>query len=223
MRVQDDVVCKVARLIRNVTNGFTKPLVQQIIGEFGHNPFLILISCLLSLRSRDVVTIQVCCDLFMRVKAPQELLTLRVEDLEASIRPIGFFRVKARTLHEVCKKLISCFGGLVPENEDGLLSLPGVGRKTANLVLGLAFGKAAICVDIHVHRISNRLGFVKTKTPEETEKALRVILPKDMWIEWNELLVMWGQNICLSRFPRCSKCNVKSLCKRVVVVNSKTT
>ncbi len=217
----NDRALKIAKAIKESTSGFAKPLVHQVNAEFGHNSFLILISCLLSLRSRDIVTIHVCRNLFKIAKDPAELLKINVEELENIIRPIGFFRAKAKTLKFVCQELISRFDGIVPETEEELLSLPGVGRKTANLVLSLAFGKHAICVDIHVHRISNRLGLIKTKTPEDSEKALQQILPIDLWIEWNELLVMWGQNVCLPRFARCSGCAVKTLCSKVGVVNSK--
>ena len=126
-----------------------------------------------------------------------------------------------KTLKNVCKVLIDRFEGKVPATEEELLSIKGVGRKTANLVLGLAFGKPAICVDIHVHRISNRLGLVKTKTPEETEMALQKILPKKYWIEWNKLLVIWGQNVCLPISPKCSSCAVRNQCKRIGITKSR--
>jgi endonuclease-3 len=163
------------------------------------DPFYVLISCLLSLRSRDTVTLPISQNLFVRVTSPQEMLDIPLQELEEIIRPIGFFHQKARTLKHVSAELLHRFGGRVPNTETDLLSIKGVGRKTANLVLGLSFGIPAICVDTHVHRLSNQLGLVSTKTPEETEEALKQILPERDWIEFNNLLVAWGQNIPRSK------------------------
>ncbi|MFC1854603.1 endonuclease III domain-containing protein [Candidatus Dependentiae bacterium] len=204
---------EIVEILRGETEKFEKTLVSKIILEYGHDPFLILISCLLSLRSRDSVTIHVCRKLFdLGANTPEKIVAMDVLDLENIIKPIGFFRGKAKTLISVCAELISRFGAKVPDTEKDLLSIKGIGRKTANLVLGVAFGKLAICVDIHVHRISNRLGLVRTKTPEETEFELKKILPMELWTEWNELLVLLGQNVCLPRFPRCENCVVWELC-----------
>ncbi len=212
---------KIRQRLRAETRGFTPPLVDSIITEFGHDPFLILISCLLSLRAKDSVTIHICRDLFNKAKTPQEILAIPKAQLEKIIYKIGFYRNKAQILHEVSLIILNRFKGIVPGTEKELLSIKGVGRKTANLVLGLGFGIPAICVDIHVHRISNRLGLVKTTTPEETEEALKKLLPKEHWIEWNKLLVMWGQNICVPVSPFCSKCAIRPLCKRVGVTKSR--
>ena len=178
-----------------VTVPLPPPLTQKIIREYGHNNFLILVSCLLSLRARDVVTIHVCRDLFERIKTPQELCDMPREELERIIYRTGYYKNKARTLHEVSAALIDRFSGAVPSRREELLSLPGVGPKTASLVLGLGFGIPAICVDTHVHRISNLWGVVHTKTPEQTEVALEAALPKKYWILWNYLLVVIGQNM----------------------------
>ena len=185
---------KIIRILRRATKGMTKPMISTIIEQYGRDPFLILISCLLSLRARDTVTLPVCQQLFAIARTPSELLKIPINKLETIIYPIGFYKRKSNILHNVSKDLIQRFNGIVPSTEKELLSIKGVGRKTANLVLAEAFGIPAICVDVHVHRISNRLGLVHTKTPLETELALQQILPKKYWSEWNKLLVMWGQN-----------------------------
>jgi endonuclease-3 len=206
-------------MLRQNTVHMQKPMVSIIIDRFGKNPFLILISCLLSLRAKDTATLPVCLKLFEQIKTPQDLLNIPQSELEQRIYTVGFYKKKAHTLHEVSRRLIEQYKGKVPSAVDELLKLPGVGQKTANLVMGEAFDIPAICVDIHVHRISNRLGLVNTKTPEETEVALKKILPKEYWIEWNRLLVMWGQNICVPISPYCSQCAVYELCSRVGVKN----
>ena len=199
----------------------TQPMVSTIIDKFGQDQFLVLISCLLSLRAKDTVTLPICLRLFAQAKTPQELLKISQAQLQKLIYSVGFYRRKAAVLHAVSQQIIKEFNGKVPKTREELLSLPGVGRKTANLVLGEGFGIPAICVDTHVHRVSNRLGLVKTRTPEQTEAALEKILPKEYWIEWNQLLVMWGQNICVPISPYCSKCPVFNLCKRVDVTKSR--
>lgn len=171
------------------------PLVETIISEYGHNPFLILISCLLSLRARDVVTVHVCRNLFNQIQTPQEFVQIPTEELEKIIYKTGFYHTKARTVQSVSAALIQHHHGQVPANESALLALPGVGQKTANLVLGLAFNIPALCVDTHVHRISNMWGLVHTKTPDDTEKELKKVVPQRHWIAWNMLLVVIGQNL----------------------------
>lgn len=192
----------------------TPTMTTSIILLFGRDPFLVLISCLLSLRTKDTVTLPVSIQLFKRVQSPEELLSLSDQEIEQLIYPVGFYRRKARLLKTVCKDLIDRFGSKVPNTEKELLSIKGVGRKTANLVLGEGFGIPAICVDTHVHRITNRLGLAQTTTPEETENALKKILPKVYWVEFNRLLVIWGQNICVPISPFCSKCALYDLCER---------
>jgi endonuclease III len=196
-------------------------MVSSIIEVFGRDPFLILIGCLLSLRSKDSTTLPVCIQLFQKARTPEALLAISIKDLTKIFYPIGFYRKKAVIVHKVCRKLLDEFEGKVPKTREELLSLPGVGRKTANLVLGRGFGIPAICVDTHVHRISNRLGLVATKTPEQTEKALERILPKKYWIVWNELLVTWGQTVCVPISPYCSQCSIFKLCKRVGIKKSR--
>jgi endonuclease-3 len=172
-----------------------QPMSFFIAHKYHNDPFLILISCLLSLRARDTVTLPISEKLFSQAKTPQALLKISVPELEKIIHPIGFFHQKARTLHNVSRDLIKRFHSKVPDNEEDLLSMKGVGRKTANLVLGVAFNIPAICVDTHVHRLANQLGLVTTKTPEQTEYALKKIVPKKDWIELNRLLVVWGQQV----------------------------
>lgn len=203
----------IIHLLRRHTKQFDKPLMNFIIDTYGKKPFLLLIGCLLSLRSKDVVTIQVCKDLFAVAQIPQEILNLSRGKLEQILFKLGFFRNKANALHEVSRTIIEQYDGKVPNSVDELLKIKGVGRKTANLVVGLAFDIPAICVDVHVHRISNRLGIINTNTPYETEMALQKILPRTHWIEWNKLLVMWGQNVCTPRSPKCSRCVLKRHCK----------
>lgn len=188
--------------------------------ESGNDPFFVLISCLLSLRTKDKVTEAASRRLFALMKSPVSpgtLLELPLKRIEKAIYPVGFYRTKARTLHGISRDLIKRFGGKVPGTLEELLSLKGVGRKTANLVVTLAFGKPGICVDTHVHRISNRLGYVKTKTPEATEMALRKKLPHRYWIEFNDLLVPFGQNLCKPISPFCSRCPVERYCPKVGV------
>jgi endonuclease III len=170
-------------------------MASVIVDEYGKDPFLILISCLLSLRTRDVISLPVSRELFKHAKTPQELVKIPIPALEKIIHSTGFYRNKARVLHNVSKDLIDRFKGKVPNTLDELLSLPGVGRKTANLVLAIAFDTPAICVDTHVHRLANLLGIVHTKTPEQTEYELQKVVPKNYWIEFNRLLVTWGQQV----------------------------
>ena len=207
--------------LRKAADGMIEPAASQIVEEFGKNPFLVLVSCILSLRTKDAVSLAASRRLFQLAKTPQGVLKLGVEKIQEVIYPVGFYRNKAKSLCGISKELIERFGGKVPSNEADLLSLKGVGRKTANLVLGEGFGVPAICVDTHVHRISNRLGLVKTKTPEATEKALKEFLPQKYWVEYNRLLVTWGQNICMPISPFCSKCVLYKCCKRVGVAKKR--
>ena len=149
------------------------------------------------------------------------MLRLAPPRVERVIYPVGFYRTKARVIHSICRDLLERFGGRVPDEIDALLTLKGVGRKTANLVVTMGYGKPGICVDTHVHRISNRLGYVRTKTPEQTEMALRAKLPARYWIGYNDLLVAFGQNVCAPISPRCSVCPARMLCRRVGVTASR--
>ncbi len=220
----------IIKILEKETRTFTPPLAHTIIKKYGNThatkdtqvnlPFLILITCLLSLRSKDSVTIHVCHDLFSLARTPEEITKLPLPKLKKIIFKIGFYNTKARVLHNVSKIILEKYNNQVPRTREELLTLPGVGRKTANLVLGLAYNIPAICVDIHVHRIANRLGIIKTKTPEQTEHALEKILPKKHWIIFNKLLVSWGQNICTPRSPKCPKCTIKHLCKKIITQRS---
>lgn len=191
------------------------------IAERYRDPFLVLTSCLLSLRTKDEVTREASKRLFSRAKTPRELLEIPLDELEELIFPVGFFRNKAKNLHRVSKMLIENHDGEVPSTLGELLALPGVGPKTANLVLAKGYGIPAICVDTHVHRISNRLGWVETKTPEATCEGLKEILPRDKWIEINDLLVPFGQRVCTPISPFCSLCPLASLCPRRGVQKSR--
>jgi endonuclease-3 len=149
------------------------------------------------------------------------MLKLPLKKIEQAIYPVGFYRTKAKSIHQICRRLIDEYEGTVPDSIDELVTLPGVGRKTANLVVTVGFQKLGICVDVHVHRISNRWGYIKTKTPEESEKALRHKLPKQYWITYNDLLVPYGQNLCLPVSPLCSTCKLAQLCDRAGVKKSR--
>ena len=185
------------------------------------DPFRVLIACLLSLRTKDETTGPAAARLFALADTPEAMQRLPAKRIERAIFPVGFYRTKARVVLGVCRDLLERFGGQVPDDIDRLLTFKGVGRKTANLVVTQGFNKPGICVDIHVHRISNRLGYVKTKNPTETETALRKQLPRRYWIGYNELLVSFGQNICHPVSPRCSECPVRPRCARVGVTRSR--
>ncbi|MGC8778853.1 MAG: endonuclease III domain-containing protein [Candidatus Caldatribacteriaceae bacterium] len=181
------------------------------------NPFFILVGGVLSHRTKDTTTKGVLQRLLQVAPSPQSLLKIPEEELARIIYPIGFYRRKATILRRIAKILVEQYHGRVPETLEELLLLPGVGRKTANLVLAVAFGKPAICVDTHVHRIVNRWGYVQTRTPEETEKALQEKLPLPYWIPLNHLLVVFGQNVCLPRKPRCPDCPIEESCPKIGV------
>lgn len=181
------------------------------------SPFHLLVSCVISLRTKDEVTHDASRRLFRLANTPAELATLDLEAIASAIYPAGFYNTKAGQLRRIGVLLVDEHGGEVPEDEAALLELPGVGRKTANLVLGLGFGIPAICVDTHVHRISNRLGLVATKNPDATEKALQSVLPKDLWIDINDLLVTFGQNRCHPTSPKCTDCPLDDLCPKIGV------
>jgi endonuclease-3 len=197
------------------------PAAMSRLAAVRHDPFEVLVGTLISLRTRDQVTL--VASERLRAIAPDvaSLLRLPERTIEKAIYPAGFYRTKARTLRQVAALLIERHGGLVPATMEELLALPGVGRKTANLVLLLGHGVPAICVDTHVHRISNRLGLVRTRTPEETETALRAGLPRDLWWSYNELLVSFGKAVCTPLSPRCSICPASRDCGRVGVVRSR--
>lgn len=197
------------------------PTALAMVSERTRDPFQVLIACLLSLRTKDETTGPAADRLFALADSPQAMLRLAPRQIERVIFPVGFYRTKARVILGVCRALLERFGERVPDDLDQLLTLKGVGRKTANLVVTMGFGKPGICVDTHVHRISNRLGYVQTKTPDQTELALRAKLPRRHWIELNDLLVTFGQNICQPISPKCSLCPVAKACHRVGVTRSR--
>jgi endonuclease-3 len=179
----------------------------------GGNPYRVLIRTILSQRTRDENTDQASAFLFSKYRTVHEIAQADVEDIEELIRPAGFYHVKAQRIKEVSLILLDEFGGEVPESIDELLTLPGVGRKTANCVLVYGFNKPAICVDVHVHRISNRIGLVETKNPEQTEDALKKIVPVKYWLEINDLMVQFGQTICKPISPLHDNCPINDCCK----------
>lgn len=187
------------------------------VAEDHRDPFRILVSTVISLRTKDEVTTAAGARLFEHAATPQALAALPVDDIASFIYPAGFYNTKARNLSSIARIIAARPGGDVPRTRAELLALPGVGRKTANLVLGLGFGIPAICVDTHVHRIPNRLGMIETTTPEQTEQALEEGLPQEYWIEINGLLVRFGQEVCTPVSPWCSLCPLADLCERVGV------
>jgi len=179
----------------------------------GNAPFETLVSTILSSRTLDQTTTAVCRKLFRVVRGPRDLKRISLPRLEKLVYPAGFYRVKARQLKELPGTLDRLFGGRIPGTAENLMRLPGVGRKTANLVAAQAFNRAEICVDVHVQRISNRLGLVRTKTPRETEEALKRVVPKRYWRDLNHLLVAFGQTVCRPRHPKCGECPIKIYCQ----------
>lgn len=203
-------------VLRQAVTGLRVPIVTEI-SRRRREPFDILISTILSLRTKDEVTREASLRLLDKGRTPQELLALAEEEIAGLIYPVGFYKTKAKNIRQVCADIIARYDGKVPDDLDELLKLKGVGRKTANLVITLGFGKDGVCVDTHVHRISNRLGYVQTKNPDQTEMELRKKLPREYWIEYNDLLVTWGQNVCKPISPLCSACQIEPYCPRVGV------
>jgi endonuclease-3 len=202
-----------------------KKEVQQwrmpVVGHYTETPFTVLISCLLSLRTQDNTTHQASERLFQLARTPQAMAKLAVQAIEQAIYPVGFYKTKAKNIKAICRILLSRDDGRVPDDIDELLKLPGVGRKTANLVVTLGYGKPGICVDTHVHRITNRWGYVQTNTPEQTEMALRRKLAPRYWIIINDLLVSYGQHVCKPISPFCSQCKIRAYCDRKGVTVSR--
>ena len=204
------------KILKKEIKKFKIPIVG-VVAESTHDPFKVLISTMLSLRTKDVTTAAASEKLFSLAGTPREMLRLSARTIERAIYPVGFYRTKAKSIRETCGLLLHKYGGSVPNSMEELLTLRGVGRKTANLVLTLGFNKYGICVDTHVHRITNRWGYIRTKSPEETEYALRLKLPRKHWKVINDLLVTYGQNLCSPVSPRCSVCKIYGYCRRVGV------
>lgn len=212
----DSDIHKVIPLLRKEVKSLKVPYLEEITFR-ERDPFKVLVSCILSLRTQDRTTAKASGRLFSLASTPSELASLSVEQIQDSIYPVGFYKVKAERLKEAGETITNRYHGKVPDSIDELLNLKGVGRKTANLVVTLGYNKYGICVDTHVHRITNRLGYVETKTPEKTEFALREKLPQAYWKEINGLLVAFGQGICKPVSPHCSTCSLYDLCDRAGV------
>jgi endonuclease-3 len=194
----------------------------SMLGEFSReDPFYILISTVLSARNKDEMTAKATQKLFARYKTPKQIALAPIKKLEPLIKQSGFYKTKAKRIKEISRILLDKYKGKVPDDFDKLIALPGVGRKTAGCVMVYAFNKPAIPVDTHVHRISNRLGWVKTKTREETEQELMKIIPKKYWLDVNEVLVIHGQTVCAPISPFCSKCRIRKYCPRIGVIKSR--
>ena len=218
--MKDNEIHAAIKILRRAVREWRMPYVTAMV-QTQRDPFRVLISTMLSLRTKDAVTEVASRKLFALAETPGAMLRLTPRQIEKAIYPVGFYHTKARNILRVCKELIDRYDGNTPDEIDELVKLPGVGRKTANLVLTLGFGKLGICVDTHVHRITNRWGYVKTKDPEKTEMALRAKLPADYWIEINDELVALGQNVCHPTSPKCSICPVSKFCDRVGVIRNR--
>lgn len=212
-------VLKIISLIDNQVKSFKIPWVTE--ESKTKDPYRVLISCILSLRTKDKTTAEASKRLFSIADTPRKMIKLSAVRIQKLIYPVGFYRNKAKNILGISKRILDEFAGHVPDKLEDLLKLKGVGRKTANLVLGLGYNIPAICVDTHVHRISNRLGWVKTKDPYATEEALQKIIPRESWIKLNTLLVAFGQNLCVPVSPYCSRCNVNKYCPKVDVNRSR--
>ncbi|OQY44275.1 MAG: endonuclease III [Anaerolineaceae bacterium 4572_78] len=207
-------------ILREFVTHLPAPLVDGMRQE-NRSSYEILITTILSLRTKDTITEKVVPKLFALANTPADMLKLSSEQIKHVIYSVGFYRNKARSILAISHMLVEKYNGKVPYDMDKLLAMPGVGRKTANLVLTVGFGLPGICVDVHVHRISNRWGYIKTKTPDKTEFALRKKLPTEYWIEYNKLLVTLGQQICHPTSPKCSQCPLEHICLKVEVTRSR--
>jgi endonuclease III len=218
--VTSAMVGSLLRVLRQAARTWNAPVMTLMAAE-KRDPFLTLIGCILSLRTRDETTAVAAPRLFARASTPNAMLALSEEEIAQLIFPVGFYRTKARVIQGICRDLLDRFGGHVPHQIDDLLTLNGVGRKTANLVVTEAFRRPGICVDTHVHRISNRWGLVNTPSPDKTEAALRQVVPRRYWLEFNGLLVAFGQTLCQPISPWCSRCPVAVHCPRLGVQKSR--
>ncbi len=213
-------VQRIMRTLAREIDGMELPAVEKISNEHAEDPFRILIGTLLSARTQDATTHAASSRLFRRARTPARMAALSVAQIERLIYPVSFYRNKARFVRATCRALVERFAGQVPPTLEQLVSLPGVGRKTANLVLILAFqSRQNICVDTHVHRIANRMGWVATRTPDETEAALYAAIGQRWWPLINLYLVTWGQNVCRPVFPRCGACAIAADCPRIGVTD----
>ena len=203
----------VMKILKKEVNKFENPVATEI-GEKTRSPYMVLISCLLSLRTNDKTTGPISKKLFEVVKTPEEMNNLSLKKLQDIIRPVNFYITKSKRIKEISKILVKKYRGKVPDDFDELMKFKGVGRKTANIVMTYGFFKKDyIAVDTHVHRIPNRLGWIKTKKPEQTEEELKKILPKKYWQDFNDIIVTFGQNICRPIGPKCRECPISKYCR----------
>lgn len=214
-------ISAVFRILSEEFHKYPSVPVVDLIQVQTKDPFKVLVATILSARTSDRTTVNACKKLFLKVNDYKDFRKLSVKEIENLIYPVGFYHTKAQHLKQLPDVLEKEFSGKIPSTIDELLKLPGVGRKTANLVVAIGFGKPAICVDVHVHRITNRLGYLKTKTPFDTEMALRKKLPVKYWTMINSILVAHGQHICKPISPYCSRCRIKNYCNRIGVKNSR--
>ena len=209
-------------LLKEQVRSLELPWLENMANKsLSRDPFKVLISCILSLRTQDKTTGVASEKLFSLAPDMKTMSKLPVKAIEKAIYPVGFYKTKAERIKDICNVLIGKYNSSVPDDIDELLTLKGVGRKTANLVVTLGYGKPGICVDTHVHRITNRWGYVKTKTPEKTEFALREKLPEKYWLEINGMLVAFGQGICRPISPLCSRCGINRYCEKLGVTVSR--
>ena len=218
--MNDKDIVRVVLILKRELKKWEMPVVT-LMAEEKRSTFQLLISTILSSRTKDEVTAAASERLFSLASTPEKMLCLSEEEIRKAIYPVGFYKTKAANLLRTCQELVVRYQSRVPDNLEELLTLPGVGRKTANLVLSLGFNAAGICVDTHVHRISNRLGYVKTETPRETEMELRNKLPRRYWSIYNTIMVAHGQNVCRPISPRCSACPVFQYCDKVGVTRNR--
>lgn len=212
---------KIIKLLKKEVKQFENPIATEI-GEKTKNPFLVLISCLLSLRTKDATTAKAAKRLFDLANNPYGMVKLPTKQIEKAIFPVGFYPTKAKWIKQVCKILIEKHDGKVPDKEEELLKLPGIGRKCMSITMCYGFFKSGyLPIDTHCHRIPNRLGWINTKNPEQTEKELKKILPKKYWKDFNDVFVTFGQNICLPTSPLCSRCVINMYCQKIGVIRSR--
>ena len=218
--VTNRTISRVIQTLRKASAGWDAPVVTEM-ADFSRDAYQVLVACLLSLRTKDETTGPAARRLFALANTPEQMVALTLAQVKKAIYPVGFYKTKAQTVLDISQILIDKYESRVPDEIDELLVFKGVGRKTANLVVTLGFQKPGICVDTHVHRISNRWGYVETKKPEETEMALRAILPKRFWIGYNDLLVAFGQTLCHPTSPKCSLCPIERYCEKIDVKRSR--
>ncbi len=211
---------RIIKILMKTSKGQPLPSVSQIQEEL-HDPFKVLVSCILSLRTKDKITYPTSKKLFKVAKTPKQIADMPLSKLKSIIKPVNYYKTKAERIKKISQQIHQQYKDKVPDDFDELMKFKGVGRKTANIVITYGYGKDGLAVDTHVHRISNRLGWVKTKTPEKTEFALKKTVPRKYWYWVNELLVRHGQNICMPISPFCSRCHVEKLCPKVGVKRSR--